>query len=266
MAATMTSENTILLNRDTRGVVTVTLNRPQRRNAFDDRLIAALLQALQQLDADPEVRVVVLTGAQSVFCAGMDLDHMRRQGTLSEAENIADATTFARCLTTLDRMRKPVIARVNGGAYGGGIGLIAAADLAIGVDAAKFALTEVRLGIVPAVIAPYVVAAIGARQARRWFLSGSIFDARVAEKIGLLHSSVPATDLDAAVEHETQSILLGGPNALGAAKSLIRTVASTSGDQSKYTANLLAKLRASAEGQEGLAAFNEKRRPNWQSS
>lgn len=261
----MNAEATVLLHRDSRGVATMTLNRPQRRNAFDDRVIADLHYKARDLAQDATIRVVVLTGAGDIFCAGMDLDHMRRQGTRSQADNVQDALAFAHCLESLSSMNKPVIARVNGGAYGGGIGLIAAADIAIGVDHAKFALTEVRLGIVPAVIAPYVVAAIGHRQAKRLFLSAMTFDARFAQSLGLLHETVAAAELDTAVEQEIARLLQGGPHALAAAKQLAVDAAARV-CTNEQTARLLAELRASPEGQEGLAAFNEKRRPNWSAS
>lgn len=261
----MNAETSMLLHRDSRGVATLTLNRPQRRNAFDAQVIASLHDKARELAHDATVRVVVLTGVGELFCAGMDLDHMRRQGMRSQADNVQDALAFARCLEDLTGMSKPVIARVNGGAYGGGIGLIAAADIAIGVVHAKFALTEVRLGIVPAVIAPYVVAAIGSRQARRLFLSAATFDAHFAQSIGLLHQTVAATELDAAVEEEIERLLQGGPQALAAAKRLVADAAAGA-CATEQTAHLLATLRASPEGQEGLAAFNEKRRPNWSAS
>ncbi|MBC7984658.1 MAG: enoyl-CoA hydratase/isomerase family protein [Candidatus Obscuribacterales bacterium] len=263
----MHNADPVLLAQDSRGVATLTLNRPERRNAFDDTLIGRLHGAITQLANDRSVRIVVLTGAGTAFCAGMDLDHMRRQGTQSEVENKTDALLLARCLQTLDRLDKPVIARVNGGAYGGGLGLIACADIAIGTSTAKFALTEVRLGIVPAVISPYILRAIGEREARRWFLSGAAFSANKAEQIGLLHEVREPTALDAAVEDEIASLLKGGPKAQGEAKALAQEVARMGSitDESavEYTAELLARLRASSEGQEGLAAFNERRTPSW---
>jgi methylglutaconyl-CoA hydratase len=261
--------DTVSLTCDARGVAALTLNRSDKRNAFDAAVIAELHAAIDSLAGDAQVRVVVLTGAGTAFCAGMDLDHMRRQGAQSFADNVRDARAFAACLQALDTLNKPVVARVHGGAYGGGVGLVACADIAIGSEHAKFALTEVRLGIVPAVISPYMVAAIGARQARRWFLTGGVIDAAVAQQIGLLHHVVPAAELDAAVENECALLLQGGPNALAAAKKLIRdvvsgaTVAQPLGE-SVYTAELLATLRATPEGQEGLMAFNEKRLPSWQ--
>jgi methylglutaconyl-CoA hydratase len=259
----MTMYKAISLTHDTRGVATLTLNRPEKRNAFDAAVIAELHAAIDSLASDTQARVVILTGAGPAFCAGMDLDHMRLQGTQPREANIRDASAFAACLHALDTLNKPVIARVQGGAYGGGVGLVACADIAIGSEQAKFALTEVRLGIVPAVISPYVVAAIGARHARRWFLNGGVVDAATAKHIGLLHDAVTASDLDNAVEKECELLLQGGPNALAAAKKLIRDVDANRLDKSSNMAELLAELRASPEGQEGLAAFNEKRQPSW---
>jgi methylglutaconyl-CoA hydratase len=253
----------VMLNCDARGVVTLTLNRPDKRNAFDDSVIAQLHEAIKHIANDSSVRAVVLTGTGSAFCAGMDLDHMRKQGTHSPAENELDARAFANCLHSLDTLNKPVIARVNGGAFGGGVGLVACADIAIGSEQAKFALTEVRLGIVPAVISPFVIASIGPRQARRWFLSGDVMNAATAKHVGLLHEVVTATDLDAAVEREIALLLQGGPAALAAAKQLIRNVENADDRHPINTAGLLAQLRTSPEGQEGLAAFNEKRLPSW---
>jgi len=257
--------DSVLLSHDTRGVATITLNRPDKRNAFDDALIRRLHEVVTEANADATVRVVVLTGVGKIFSAGADLEHMRRQGTMSQQENQDDALRFAHCLQALDRMNKPVIARVNGGAYGGGVGLIACADIAIGASHAKFALTEVRLGIVPAVISPYVVAAIGSRHARRWFLTATTLDATDACAVGLLHQAVDAAALDQTVEDAIALLLQGGPNAQRQAKQLIRDVATVSTEGlPTYTASLLARLRSSPEGKEGLSAFLENRKPEWQ--
>jgi methylglutaconyl-CoA hydratase len=260
-------DDIVLLSRDNRGVATITLNRPDKRNAFDAALIKRLDQIIFAVAADNAIRIVVLTGAGTMFSAGADLAHMKRQGTMSEQENVEDALQFANCLRALDRLGKPVIARVNGGAYGGGVGLIACADIAVGVSSAKFALTEVRFGIVPAVISPYVVAAIGERHARRWFLTSQAIDAASAFDMGLLHQVVDTAMLDQAVDTYVAALLKGGPNAQREAKALIRDVniwpeAATP----ENTARLLAQLRASAEGKEGLTAFFEERKPTWDPS
>src|SRR5690349_20170380 len=182
------------------GLARVSLNRPSVHNAFDDALIADLTQALEALDADPAVRTVVLTGTGSTFSAGADLNWMRAMATASEDANRADSLRLAKLMRTLNFLSKPTVARVNGSAYGGGVGLVACCDVAIGVDGAKFSLSEVKLGLVPAVISPYVIAAIGVRQARRLFVSGEVFDAATAARIGLLHETVAADQLDEAVD------------------------------------------------------------------
>ena len=250
---------------DERGVGIVTLNRPQVHNAFDDAVIAELTQRLSQLGADPAVRAVVLTGAGESFSAGGDLNWMRSMAGFSAAENEADALRLAQLLDTLDRLPKPTVARVNGGAFGGGVGLIACCDVAVGIETARFGLTEVRLGLAPATIAPYVVRAIGARQARRYFLTGERFDAREAQRIGLLHEVVAADALDGTVERLLDALLAGGPQALVACKQLVDDVSGhTDRDRLKRdTAALIARLRVSAEGQEGLHAFFERRPPAW---
>jgi methylglutaconyl-CoA hydratase len=248
-------------------VASLVLDRAPVHNAFDDALIAELTAALESLDADPAVRVVVLTGAGSTFSAGADLNWMRRMAMADEATNRADALGLARLMRTLNFLGKPTIARVNGAAYGGGVGLIACCDLAIGVDAAKFALSEVKLGLVPAVISPYVVAAIGARHARRYFASGEVFDAAEAHRIGLLHQVVPADELDAAVERAVHFLLKGGPIAQREAKRLALAMAGMTEAAMEVTdaenAALIARLRVSPEGQEGIGAFLEKRAARW---
>jgi len=256
--------DSVLLSRDTRGVATLTLNRPDKRNAFDDALIRRLHESITEVATDSSVRVVILTGAGTAFSAGADLAHMRRQGTMSEKENHEDALRFAHCLQAFDQMNKPVIARVNGAAYGGGVGLIACADIAIGVASANFALTEVRFGIVPAVISPYVVAAIGPRHARRWFLTAQALDANAACEMGLLHQVVESSALDQSVEECIALLLQGGPCAHREAKQLIRDVNTLAVTElPNHTAGLLARLRGSPEGREGLTAFLEKRKPSW---
>jgi methylglutaconyl-CoA hydratase len=258
--------DSVLLARDGRGIATITLNRPDKRNAFDAALIRRLQEVITEVGVDESIRVVILTGAGNTFSAGADLAHMRRQGTMSEQENYEDALQFAKCLQSLDRLNKPVIARANGGAYGGGIGLISCADIAIGIHSAKFALTEVRFGIVPAVISPYVVAAIGQRHARRWFLTSQPIDTAAVLEMGLLHQVVEPTQLDQAINECVTLLLKGGPIAQGEAKTLIHDVARwTEATVPENTARLLARLRASKEGKEGLAAFFEERKPSWDS-
>ena len=251
----------------TGATVCLTLARPQVHNAFDDDLIAQLRAALLAIDADPDVRAVVLTGSGSTYSAGADLDWMRRMATASAEENRADALRLATLMRTLSYLSKPTLARVNDAAYGGGVGLIACCDIAIGVEGAKFALSEVKLGLVPAVISPYVVAAIGARQARRLFLSGEVFDAAEARRIGLLHSVVAAGELDAAIERQLHWLAKGGPRAQAEAKMLLQRCAHDASCDTAAVdaanAALIARLRASPEGREGVQAFLDKRPPRW---
>lgn len=250
---------------DHRGVATVTLNRPQVRNAFDDVLIAELTTLLGRLGTDPAVRLVVLTGAGETFSSGGDLNWMRSMVAFGTEENQADALRLAQLLETLDRLSKPTLARVNGGAFGGGVGLIACCDIAVATDGARLGLTEVRLGLAPATIAPYVIRAIGPRQARRYFLTGERFDARHALRIGLLHEVVEPAALDDTVNTLIEYLLHGGPQALTACKRLVDDV-STASDRAALkhdTAALIAHLRVSDEGQEGLAAFFDRRAPAW---
>ncbi|UHQ24941.1 enoyl-CoA hydratase-related protein [Lysobacter sp. 5GHs7-4] len=241
------------------------LNRPALHNAFDAVLIAALTGALEAVAHDDTVRVVVLEGDGASFSAGADLNWMRGMAAASEAVNRDDALALARLMRTLDELPKPTIARVHGAAFGGGVGLVACCDIAIGAPEAKFGLTESKLGLLPAVISPYVIEAIGARQARRWFATAEIFDADTALAIGLLHAVMPADQLDAAVQRQIDLLLKAGPVAAAQAKALVRRVAAH-GDRDRHdsdNADLIARLRVSPEGQEGLGAFLDKRKPAW---
>ena len=251
-----------------RGTVAwLTLNRPQIHNAFDDALIAALTDALAAADADPAVRAVVLSGNGSCFSAGADLNWMRGMAGASEQENREDSLRLARLMRNLQFLSKPTIARVNGAAYGGGVGLVACCDIAVGVDTAKFALSEVKLGLVPAVISPYVIAAIGLREARRLFITGEVFDAAVAARIGLLHAVVSATELDEAIERQLYLLAKAGPQAQCEAKQLALRIGGADVAQAEHidqtNAELIARLRISEEGQHGLGAFLDKRAPAW---
>ncbi len=248
--------------RQTGGIARITLDRPQVHNAFDDALIAELTAALRALDGDAGVRAIVLDGAGSTFSAGADLGWMRAMAAASEADNHADALRLAALLRTLDGVGKPLLARVNGSAYGGGVGLIACCDIAIGVPAAKFALSEVKLGLAPAVISPYVIEAIGLRHARRLFLTGEVFDAAEALRIGLLHAVVAESELDAAIERQLHLLGKGGPLAQRAVKQLLRDARQGRNDDAANAA-LIARLRVSPEGQEGLRAFLDKQPARW---
>ena len=259
--------DSLLLDRQG-AVARLRLNRPELHNAFDAGLIAGLTGALAELGRDPAIRAVVLEGAGPSFSAGADLNWMRGMAAAGEDENRDDALALARLMRTLDELPKPTIARVHGAAFGGGVGLVACCDIAIGVPEAKFGLTESRLGLLPAVISPYVVAAIGARQARRWFATAELFDAHEACRIGLLHAVVDAAELDAAVQRQVDLLLKAGPVAAASAKSLVRRVAA-GGDGAALDAEnaaLIARLRVSPEGQEGLTAFLAKRKPAWTES
>jgi methylglutaconyl-CoA hydratase len=254
-----------LLNVREGAVARLRLNRPDLHNAFDAMVIAALTGALEAVAADDSVRVVVLEGEGASFSAGADLNWMRGMAAASEAANRDDSLALARLMRTLDELPKPTIARVHGAAFGGGVGLVACCDIAIAAPEAKFGLTESKLGLLPAVISPYVIEAIGPRQARRWFATAEIFAADPALQIGLVHQVVPAAELDQAVQRQVELLLKAGPVASATAKSLIRRVAGER-DRDRLDADnaaLIAGLRVSAEGQEGLGAFLEKRKPRW---
>lgn len=248
------------------GVATIWLNRPEVFNAFDERLIADLHAACRELDAAPSsVRVVVLAGRGRHFCAGADLNWMARASTYGAEENLRDARGFAGMLRALADMGKPTIARVQGAALGGGTGLAAACDMVVAADDAVFATSEVKFGIIPAVIGPYVLRAIGPRQALRYFQSAERIPARQAQAIGLVHEVVAPAMLDARIAELAQSLIAGGPSAQKAAKELIRTVAGRPIDDavSEETAARIARQRATAEARDGIAAFLAKRRPAW---
>jgi len=249
------------------GLATITLDRPERHNAFDDALIDELTQVLDEVGTHEDVSVVILTGAGRSFSAGADLGWMRRMADASEADNVRDAHALARLMRRLYELPKATIARVNGAAYGGGVGLVACCDIALADSQAKFGLTETRLGLVPAVISPYVMAAIGIRQARRYFLTAEIFDAHAAARIGLVHEVVATESLDAAVATQVELLRRAGPEAVVAAKRLAMRVAGLDADyldrQDQENSALIARLRASDEGREGLAAFLSKRTPAW---
>lgn len=257
----------LTITHSKRGVTTLTLNRPQVHNAFNAALVSELTAALEEAGADTRVHAVVLTGAGPSFSAGADLNWMREMVAASENENRDDARRLAKLYRVLDFLPKPVVGRINGAALGGGVGLVACCDIAVGSLDAKFGLTEVKLGLVPATIGPYVVNAIGKRQARRLFLSAEIFDAAEAVRVGLLHAAVGSADLDEAIERQLTFILKNGPQALAQAKQVPNLVRGWDATQQErldeQTSALIAALRISDEGQEGLSAFLEKRKPSW---
>ncbi len=255
----------LLIERRADGVCRISLNRPEIHNAFDDRLIKTLTDRLVGIGEDRDVRAVVLTGVGKSFSAGADLNWMRRSADYDEAENLADARALAKLMTTLSQLPKPTVARVNGTALGGGVGLVCCCDIAIAADHATFGITEVRLGIIPSVIGPYVIAAMGARQAGRFVLTGERFDAVEAMRLGVVHQIAPMAALDQSVEACLQHLLAGGPKAVTAAKELVRDLAGqpVSPGLVDETAKRIAALRVTPEAREGLGAFLDKRRPSW---
>jgi len=259
------NEQSVTLTISALGVATLKLNRPEVHNAFDDHLIAELTHTLRDLDHNTSVRAVVLAAEGKSFSAGADLNWMKRVAHYSEAENIRDAVALASLMRTLNGLTKPSIARVQGAAFGGGVGLVACCDIAVAGTGATFSLSEVRLGLIPAVISPYVIGAIGERNARRYFLTAERFDSQEALRIGLVHSVANDADLDSAISSILDQLLKGGPKAIAAAKDLIAHVARHPIDQllAEETASRIAQIRVSPEGQEGIAAFLEKRPPSW---
>jgi len=246
-------------------VALLALARPDVHNAFNAVLVAELTAALRALDADDTVRAVVLLGQGRSFCAGADLNWMRKTAGYGHAENVADATALATMLKTLARLTKPTIARVHGAAYGGGVGLVACCDIAVAAQEATFALSEAKLGLIPATIGPYVVEAIGARAARRYFLTAERFEAAEAYRIGLVHDIVPLAELDNRINELLGPLLLAGPNAQAECKALVHAVGRRPIDDAVIadTAQRIAQVRASPEGREGVAAFLDKRVPAW---
>jgi len=255
-----------ILTQVDRGVGIITLNRPERHNAFDDALITELIDAVAMMENDDAVRLLVISSTGKSFCSGADLNWMKRAAGLSAEDSLRDSRAMAEMLRCLAQMGKPTVARVQGSAYGGGVGLVAACDIAIATYDAQFTLSEVKLGIIPAVISPHVIAAIGERHARRYMLSAERFAAAEAYRIGLLHEIVPdEAALDEAIGEIVEALLKNSPNALKECKELIRAVASRplTLEVVEDTAQRICRLRASDEGREGMSAFLEKRKPNW---
>lgn len=259
------STSTLIIEKDPQGVVSLCINRPEIHNAFDDQLIADLIAALEDIDKDPEARVLILKSAGKSFSAGADLNWMRRMADYTPEENKADAMQLATLMKRLNTLKIPTIARVQGATFGGGVGLVACCDIAVGSTRAVFCLSEVRVGLIPATIAPYVVAALGERLARRYFLTAERFSAEEAKRHHLLHEVVEEEQLDDSIAELTQNLLKGGGCTLSAAKDLIFAVSSfkTTDSLIEDTAERITQARASAEGKEGLSAFLEKRAPSW---
>lgn len=262
----MSEQKTVLIEIDDRGVARLTLNRPKVRNAMNAAFIRDLTEAVETVGADESVRIVVLTGQGKGFCAGADLAWMRETADYSVEENYADSGRLGRMLNRLNSLSKPVIGLINGHAFGGGIGLVACCDIAVASAAAKFSLSEVRLGLTPATIGPYVVRKIGQSHARRYFLTAEVFDAARAEEIGLVHLVVTPEELEARCREFVDLLLLGGPRAQAISKDLVFRVSdrTVDGDLIDWTSRLIADIRATDEGREGTGAFLEKRRPVWQ--
>jgi methylglutaconyl-CoA hydratase len=258
----------VLLHVSTEGIAVITLNRPAKRNAFDELMIAALSEHFETLKGADHVRAVFIRGSGETFCAGADIDWMRRGGERTEEDNEADALSLARMLKHLHDLPQLTVALVHGAAMGGGAGLVAASDVAVAVKDAKFRFSEVRLGLTPATISPYVVEAIGPRMARALFASAEGFDGAYAEKIGLAQYTVDdEAGLTSMMDQLAVLALAAAPGAVADSKALVRHVAGHDIDDHllKETARRIAKRRASSEGREGLAAFLEKRKPEWNS-
>jgi methylglutaconyl-CoA hydratase len=246
-------------------VATVTLDRPDVRNAFNEATIAELALAFDELGRDEDVRAIVLAANGAAFCAGGDLNWMKQMAAYSDAENRADATKLADMLHTIYLCPKPVVAKVQGDCYAGGMGLVAACDVTVAVDTAHFCLSEVKLGLIPATISPYVIKAMGENAARRYFLTAERFSAREAHRIGFVHEVVAADELDASVAAIVKALVNNSPNAVKEAKVLVRDIAGRAVDNALLadTAERIAAIRASGEGREGVASFLEKRKPSW---
>ncbi|MEN8259158.1 MAG: enoyl-CoA hydratase/isomerase family protein [Pseudomonadota bacterium] len=258
------SKKGCLFHIDANGVATLTLNRPERHNALNAEMIERLHMVMQRAEGH-DVRVLVIVAEGKSFCAGADIQWMKESAEYAADQNLAEARKLADLLLKLNSLPKPVVAQVQGDAYGGGIGLLACCDIVLAADKASFCFSEVKLGLIPAVIAPYVVNAIGPRATRRYFLSAESFSAQEALHLGLVHEVVPRTDLRSRVDQLTDQLRVGGPNAQAAAKQLIEKVAATVPSEAlaAETAQMIALIRASAEGVEGLSAFLEKRLPGW---
>jgi len=256
----------VLVSADSKGVATVTLNRPEVHNAIDDEMIECLTHELRTLGDDEDIRVVLLTARGESFCAGADLKWMKLTSEFTESQNIVDANALSNLILTLDTLPKPTVALIQGPAYGGGVGLICACDIAIAARSSRFSLTEVRLGLIPAVISPFVIRKIGESYTRRYFLTSELISSTDAERIGLVCEVVPDEDLTMRGDTFVKLLLQGGPVAQAEAKQLIKDMRGQSPDRNLFIdlAKRIARIRVSDEAQEGMGAFLEKRRPRWQ--
>lgn len=259
------AEQTVLIQTDQRGVATVTLNNPAKHNVFDDKTIEELTAAFEQISKSHDVRVMILAATGKNFCAGGDLAWMKRMANYSYEENLNDSKVLARMFKRLNFLCVPTIARVQGVAFGGGVGLVSCCDMAVATPDVSFSLSEVKIGLIPAVISPYVVAAIGQRAARRYFTTAERFDAQTAFKLGLVSKVVEKEQLDQEIDKLAETLLANSPTAIVDAKQLIFDVAGQEIDDEliDFTCERIADIRVSANGQEGLTAFLEKRKPTW---
>jgi len=260
------SENPLLQELTAKGVLHLTMNRPDIHNAFDDHQVVRLIQSLEDAAVNPKVKVIVLGGAGKSFSAGGDINYMRRMGSNTYEENLADGGQLAKLMRTLNFLPKPTIARVNGAAMGGGVGLVCCCDIAIGTSKARLALSEIKIGMLPATISPYVVRTIGEKAARRLFMTGEMVDAQWALALGFLSEVVADDDaLDAKIDDIADTLLKNAPQGLAKAKQLVFDVAQgdVNEEMVQYTVKFIADVRDSHEGREGLSAFLEKRAPNW---
>lgn len=253
------------LQIDNRGIATVTMNRPELHNAFNDEMISELINCFRELEINSSVRLVVLTGAGKSFCAGADLNWMKRMKDYSFAENLKDSDNLAELFTVINKFKKPVIARMNGAALGGGAGLVACCDYVVAIDTALIGFTEVRLGLLPAVISPFVIAKIGESHARATFISGVRFGVQRAVSMGLVHQISSFDKLDEDLEVVVKEFLLAAPEASREAKHLIAEVlkAHTIEEARSFTCETISKVRSGKEGQEGMNALLEKRKASW---
>jgi methylglutaconyl-CoA hydratase len=263
----MNAANALISKLD-KQILTLTLNRPDVHNAFNEALIADLTEQLKAADHNTDIRVVLLTATGKTFCAGADLQWMRKMAHYTYEENLVDATALAALMQTLAELSKPTIALVQGPAYGGGAGLIACCDIALAAPQATFCFSEAKLGLVPAIISPYVIKALGVRLAQKYFLTAEIFSAETALQNGLIHAIETSENLLAAGLATAKTLLNNGPHALAAIKKLVREITNAATDTAttNYTTQCIANIRISNEGQEGMAAFLEKRSPNWHKS
>lgn len=259
------TDTALLIEVDPRGVANVTINRPEVLNAFDEGLIGHISAAFERLNTDPVVRIVVLRATGRVFCAGADIGWMQRAAANAFDDNLDDARRFATMMATVARCRKPVVARIQGAAYGGGVGLACAADIVIAIKRARFCVSEAKFGILPAVIGPYLVNAVGVRQAQRLSLTCTVFDAAEALALGLIHQAVDETDLDDAVERCVKELLQAGPLAQGSIKRLFGQlhVGPVTGEVQELTAQTISRVRSGDEARAGFEAFVAKRSPPW---